>query len=201
MIKLYDSKLSGNAWKIRLLLLNLGIPFERVTINLAEGLHKTPEFSVKNRFKRIPVIELEDGTYLSESNAILLFFADKSSLLPADPITRAAVIAWLFYDQGDLSRFLAYPRFFAMTGQTEKQADVISHYKTIAATAFAPVEDALSKHNWIAGDALSVADFALYPYIRLAPEGGYDFTDMPAIRSWLARFEALPAYQPLVPEA
>ncbi|MBD9628126.1 glutathione S-transferase family protein [Ensifer sp. ENS06] len=200
MIKLYDSKLSGNAWKVRLLLRHLGIPFERVTMNLAEAPHKTPDFAARNPFKRIPVVGLPDGNHISESGAILLYFSENTALLPVAPTQRAAVVSWLFYDQGDLSRFLAYPRFFAMTGQAEKQADVIAHYKGIASTAFAPVEQSLSQHDWIAGDQLTVADFALYPYIRLAPEGGYDLGGMPSLRAWLSRFEGLPRFEHLVPE-
>ncbi|MGV1768351.1 glutathione S-transferase family protein [Rhizobium rhizogenes] len=200
MIKLYDSKLSGNAWKVRLLLRHLGIPFERVTLNLAEGTHKSPEFSTRNPFQRIPVVELGDGSHLCESGAILLYFGEQTSLLPSDPVDRAGVTAWLFYDQGDLSRFLAYPRFFAMIGQTEKQAALISQYKAIGEPALVPLEKALSDRPWLAGAQLSVADFALYPYIKLAPQGGYDLTGLPAIQAWLLRFEALPAYEPLVPE-
>jgi len=200
MIKLYDSKLSGNAWKVRLLLRHLDIPFERMTLNLAEGLHKKPEFACRNRFQRIPVVELADGSHLSESGAILLYFADGTELLPKAPAARAAVIAWLFYEQGDLGRFLAYPRFYAMTGQTQSQADLIAHYHQIATAAFAPVEKTLTEHHWLNGDALSAADFALYPYIRLSPEGGFDLSAWPGVQAWLARFEALPAYEPLVSE-
>jgi len=200
MIKLYDSRLSGNAWKVRLLLRHLDIPFERVTLNLAEGLHKTPDFESRNRFQRIPVVGLPDGSHLTESGAILLHFAEGTELLPKSAAARAAVTAWMFYEQGDLGRFLAYPRFYAMTGQTEAHIDVIAHYHGIATAAFAPVEKALGDHDWLHADGLSAADFALYPYIRLSPEGGFDLSAWPRVQAWLARFEALPTYEPLVPE-
>jgi glutathione S-transferase len=198
MIKLYDSKLSGNAWKVRLLLRHLGIPFERQTMNLAEGLQKSPAFTARNRFQRIPVVELEDGRHLTESAAILLYFAESTPLLPQDAVARAEVSAWMFYEQADLLRFLAYPRFFKMTGQSESKADVIAHYREIAEAALTPVERALSDATWLYGTSLTVADFDLYPYIRLAPEGGYELARWPAIAAWLARFEGLPAYEPLV---
>ncbi|MVA22072.1 glutathione S-transferase family protein [Agrobacterium vitis] len=201
MIKLYDSKLSGNAWKIRLLLRHLGIPFERTTLNLADGHQKTPDFENRNRFQRIPVVELPHGEHLAESGAILLHFAEGTELLPKSRFARATVTGWLFYEQADLGRFLAYPRFYAMTGQTDTQADVIAHYHSIAATALAPVEKALGEQNWLHEEGLSAADFALYPYIRLSPEGGFDLSAWPRVQDWLARFEALPAYEALVPEA
>lgn len=200
MIKLYDSKLSGNAWKIRLLLRYLGRPFERVTLNLAEGKHKSAEFMEKNGFQRIPVLELEDGTCLSESAAILLHLAEGTNLLPADPIARAQVMSWMFYEQADLMRFFGYPRFYKIIGQYEAKADIIAHYHEIATSAITALERALTKHDWAAGTQLTVADFALYAYISLAPEGGFDLSRTPAVLSWIARFEALPAYEPLVPD-
>lgn len=198
MIKLYDSKLSGNAWKVRLLLRHLGIPFERHTLNLAEGLQRSPTFTLRNRFQRVPVIELNDGQYLTESGAILLYFAEGTPLLPQDAVSRAQVSAWMFYEQADLLRFLAYPRFFAMTGQSETKAAVIAHYREIGEAALAPIERALADSKWLHGEALSVADFDLYPYIRLAPEGGYELSRWPAIDGWLSRFEKLPGYEALV---
>lgn len=201
MIELYDSRLSGNAWKVRLLLRHLGIPFRRVTLNLAEGPHRTPDFTARNRFRRVPVVALEDGRHLAESAAILLHFAEGTSLMPADPVARAQVVAWLFYEQSDLMRFLAFPRFYAMTGQSEAKADVIAHYRTIGEAGLDPLERTLDQTDWLMGDRPSVADFGLYPYVRLSPEGGYDLDRWPAIRRWLARFEALPGYEPLVPDA
>jgi glutathione S-transferase len=200
MIKLYDSRLSGNSWKVRLLLRHLGVPFRRETLNLAEGSHKTPDFTVRNRFRRIPVVELEDGCHLAESAAILLYFAEGTPLMPPDPLERAKVTAWLFYEQADLMRFLAFPRFYAMTGQSAAKADVIAHYRELGEAALAPLEMVLDEHDWLHGATPCVADFGLYPYIRLSTEGGYDLAQWPAICRWLARFEALPGYEPLVPE-
>ena len=128
MITLYDSRLSGNSWKVRLVLRHLGIPFRRVTLALADGRH------------------------LVESGAILLHLAEGTALLPADAVARAAVTAWLFYDQGDLARFLAYPRFYAMTGQAAAQAEVIAHYHGLADLAMQPVAEALDAGPWLAGE-------------------------------------------------
>ncbi|WP_131120166.1 glutathione S-transferase family protein [Lichenihabitans psoromatis] len=199
MIRLHDSKLSGNSWKIRLCLRHLGIPFERVTLNLAEGAHKADSFTGRNRFKRVPVLELEDGRNLAESNAILLYLTEGTSLLPADAVERAKVVAWLFYEQADLMRFLAFPRFYANTGQSEAFADVIAHYRSLGEAGLDVIEHALEGAPWLNGDLPSVADFSVYPYIRLSPEGGYALAGRPAINNWMAHFEALPGFEPIVP--
>ncbi|MEG3129185.1 glutathione S-transferase family protein [Pantoea cypripedii] len=198
MIKLYDSKLSGNAWKIRLMLNFLQIPYTRETLNLAEGKHKEESFKKRNPFARIPVVELADGRHLNESNAILLYFAEGSSLLPADPVMRCKINAWLFFEQADLLRFLAYPRFYTMTNQREKFADIIAHYMELGKVALTHVNQALEKSSWIAGESLSVADFSLYPYISMAEEGGYTLAEWPAIQRWIGNFKDIPGYENLV---
>lgn len=201
MIKLYDSKLSGNAWKIRLMLRYLGVPFVRETFNLGQENppHKTAGFAALNRFRRVPVVTLNDGRHLAESNAILLYFAEGTSLLPEDNFDRAAVVAWLMYEQADLLRFLAFPRFYMNSGQGEAKADVIGHYRSIGEAALAPVEAALEAQDWLHGAQLTVADFALYPYLKVAPEGGYDLSRWPALCRWMTQVEALPGYEPLIP--
>ena len=197
MVKLIDSRASGNAWKVRLLLRYLGIPYERETLDLTKGNHKTPRFEQKNPFRRIPVLELSDGFCLYESNAILMHLAKTTDLLPEDPRKNSEVMAWLFYEQADLMRFLAYPRFYKITNQAEKFASVIDHYLSLVDANLGAVETKLVNGGWLAGDNLSIADFAMYPYIHLSPEGGYELEKWPSIVSWLGRFEKLPGYQPL----
>jgi glutathione S-transferase len=109
MLRLYDSRLSGNAWKVRILLTQLGIPFERVTLDLAKGAAAEPAFRAKSRFARVPVLELEDGRTIVESAAIMLYLAEGSSLLPDDRYLRAEVTSWLTFEQADLLRALALP--------------------------------------------------------------------------------------------
>ncbi len=198
MIKLYDSKLSGNAWKIRLMLNFLQIPYVRETLNLAEGKHKEDAFKKINPFARIPAVELADGRFLNESNAILLYFAEGTSLLPADPVLRCKINAWLFFEQADLLRFLAYPRFYTMINQREKHQDIISHYMELGKPALTHVDKCLEKNTWIAGESLSVADFSLYPYISMAEEGGYVLNEWPSIQRWLKDFKDIPGYENIV---
>lgn len=198
MIKLYDTKLSGNAWKVRLVLRYLGMEFERETISLPNGDQKTESFTALNPFQRVPVVIFCDGTVGSESGGILLQLAQGTDLMPTDPALHHAVMSWMFFEQADLMRFLAYPRFFQMTGQTEAQADVIAHYHEIAHAGLSRIEDTLEHQTWIVGDSLSIADFALYPYINLGPEGGLNLSVYPNILAWMKRFESLKNFEPII---
>ncbi|MGH1466838.1 MAG: glutathione S-transferase family protein [Cognatishimia sp.] len=200
-MKLFDTKLSGNAWKVRLVLRHLRLQFDRVSLSLPAGDQKTAEFTSLNQFQRVPVLVMHDEVTLTESGAILIRLTEGTDLLPSDANLRGKVMAWMFFEQADLSRFLAYPRFFKMIGQAEAQAEVIAHYHDIAHTSLKRIEDALNGNEWITGAALTVADFALYPYIKLSPEGGLDLAGYPNINAWIARFESLAHFEPLVPEA
>src|ERR1700761_4664163 len=111
MLRLYDSRLSGNSWKVRILLTQLGLPFERVTLDLAKGETADPAFRAKSRFARIPMLELEDGRTIVESAAIMLYLAEGSTLLPDDRFLRAEVTSWLTFEQADLLRALAAAAF------------------------------------------------------------------------------------------
>ncbi len=126
MLRLYDSRLSGNAWKVRILLTQLGIPFERVTLDLAKGETADPAFRAKSRFARVPVLEFEDGRTIVESAAIMLFLAEGSALLPDDRYLRAEVTSWLTFEQADLLRALALPRFYHMRGIADQMASRIA---------------------------------------------------------------------------
>src|ERR1700751_3166449 len=129
MLRLYDSRLSGNAWKVRILLTQLGLPFERVTLDLAKGATSDPTFRAKSRFARIPVLELEDGRTIVESDAIMLYLAQGTPLLPDDPYLRAEVTSWLFFEQADLLRALALPRFSHMRGVADQMAQKIADFQ------------------------------------------------------------------------
>src|ERR1700677_1416813 len=129
MLRLYDSRLSGNAWKVRILLTQLGIPFERVTLDLAKGATADPAFRANSRFARVPVLELEDGRTLVESAAIMLYLAEGSPLLPNDRYLRAEVTAWLTFEQADLLRALALPRFYHMRGGGDEMANGVADFQ------------------------------------------------------------------------
>lgn len=201
MLKLHDSRLSGNAWKARLLLRRLGVPFERVSLDLAAGAAKTPAFSAKSRFQRIPVLELEDGRTIVESGAILLYLAEGSDLLPDDAVARAEVTGWLFFEQADLLKPLAIPRFFHLRGVEGDMAGRIAAWREQGYPALDRLEAWIASRDWLAEGRCTLADLAVYPYVALAHEGGYDMSRYPGIAAWLKRVEAEPGWEPLVPEA
>jgi len=200
MLRLYDSRLSGNAWKVRILLTQLGIPFARVTLDLAKGAAAEPAFRAKSRFARIPVLELEDGRTLVESAAILLYLAEGSALLPDDRYLRAEVTSWLTFEQADLLRALALPRFYNMRGIADRMKSRIADFQEGAYVALAKLDDWLATHDWLVDNRYTVADIGMFGYVAMAPQGGYDMTRFPSIGAWLARVEAQPGWVPLVEE-
>lgn len=201
MLRLYDSRLSGNAWKVRILLNQLGIPYERVSINLAAGAAKEPAFRAKSRFAQVPVLELEDGRTLVESSAIMLHLAESSPLLPDDRYDRAEVTSWLMFEQADLLRPLSLPRFWRLTGATEQMADRIVFLQERGHSALGKLEAWLAGRDWLVAGRYTIADLGVFPYVAMAPIGGYEMERYPAIGAWLARIEAQPGWIPLVEEA
>lgn len=200
MYKIYDSRLSGNAWKLRILMRELGIPFERVSLDLAKGEAESPEFSQISRFQRVPVLELEDGRHLVESGAIMLFLAEGSDLLPSDPVERAEVTSWLFFEQADLVKPLAVPRFFKLRGLFDQMQPKVAEMHEAGNAALARLDGWLADREWLANGRFSLADLAVFPYVALAGEGGYDMDRYPGIQAWLKRLSQRKSWQPLVEE-
>jgi glutathione S-transferase len=200
MMRLYDSRLSGNAWKVRILLTQLGIPFQRVTLDLAKGATADPAFRAKSRFARVPVLELDDGRTIVESAAIMLYLAEGSPLLPDDRFLRAEVISWLTFEQADLLRALALPRFYHMRGIADQMSGRIADFQEGAYLALAKLDAWLASHPWLVDGRYTIADIGLFGYVSMAHEGGYDMTRFPSIKAWIARFQAQPGWVPLVQE-
>jgi glutathione S-transferase len=200
MLRLYDSRLSGNAWKVRILLTQLGIPFERITLDLAKGATSDPAFRAKSRFARVPVLELEDGRTLVESAAIMLYLAEGTSFLPDDRYLRAEVTGWLTFEQADLLRALALPRFYHMRGIADQMASRIADFQEGAYGALGKVDEWLANHDWLVDGRYTIADIGMYGYVSMASQGGYDMARFPSIGVWLERVEAQPGWVPLVQE-
>ena len=196
-MKLYDFELSGNAWKIRLLLCHLQIDFEREMVDIMAGAHKGDNFANLNPLQRVPVLELDNGDSLFESNAILLYLAEGTDLLSSNPTERSHMISWLIFEQADLMRFLAHPYVWTVTNVATENEHLMTLYHKIAGHGIKKVEQVLSGQDWICGDKISVVDFALYPNIRLSEEGGFNLAKYSNILGWLERFESLPHYEPL----
>jgi glutathione S-transferase len=200
MLRLYDSRLSGNAWKVRILLTQLGLPFERVTLDLAQGATADPAFRAKSRFARIPVLELEDGRTIVESAAIMFYLAGGTRFLPDDRFLRAEVMSWLTFEQADLLRALALPRFYHLRGVADQMAGRIADFQEGAYPALEKAEAWLSTHDWLVDEHYSIADIGLFGYVSMAHQGGYEMQRFPSIGAWIARVKAQPGWVPLVEE-
>jgi len=194
MLRLHDNQSSGNAYKVRLLLTQLGIPFERVEYDIDRAETRTPEFLARNPNGRIPLLELAPGRYLAESNAILCYLAEGTAFLPADRFERAQVMQWLFFEQYSHEPNIATIRFW-ITHHVE-----MNEFRTVALpvkreagiAALKVMEQHLTGREWFVGTAYSIADIALYAYTHVAGEGGFDLAPFPAILAWLARVAAEP---------
>jgi len=201
MLRLYDSRLSGNAWKVRILLTQLGLPFERVTLDLAKGATSDPAFRAKSRFARVPVLELEDGRTIVESAAIMLYLAEGTRFLPDNRFLRAEVTSWLTFEQADLLRALALPRVYRLRGVADEMAGRIADFQEAAYPALGKVDALLATHGWLVDERYTIADIGMFGYVSMAHQGGYEMQRFPAIDAWLARVRAQPGWVPLVEEA
>ena len=193
MLLFYDAPVSGNTWKVRLLLAQLEIPHEAVRLDIMGGEVRTPEHRKRNPFGRVPYIE-EDGFGLAESNAILLYLARGSRLLPEDARVQALIHQWMFYEQNQVELNIGIPRFLKRIGQHDEAARLDSYFRPRATGALKVLERHLATRDWLVHDSYSVADIALAAYVQMAPEVGHDFAQYPAVSGWLDRFRAQPGY-------
>jgi glutathione S-transferase len=192
MLRLFDYLPSGNGYKIRLLLAKLGTPYRLIERDIDQGETRTPEFLAKNPNGRIPLLELEDGTHLAESNAILCYLADGTRYLPADRLARAQVLQWLFFEQYSHEPNIATLRYWRhhpvdMSGW---RAHAKAPKFEAGVAALGVMETHLAKRGFFVGERLTIADLALYAYTHVAEEGGFTLEPFPAVRAWLARVAA-----------
>lgn len=196
MLKLYGMLDSGNCYKPRLLMAKLDIPFQHVETSSRDGSTRTPAYLAKNANGKVPLLELEDGRCIAESNAILLYLADGTRFLPADAYERALVHQWLFFEQYSHEPYIAVRR--ALLTYPERAA--LATPERLAATleagnrALGVMESQLGKSSFLAGETMSVADIALYAYTHDAAVGGFDLAEFPYIGQWLARIERDPGH-------
>ena len=147
------------------------------------------------------MLELEDGRTIVESAAIMLYLAEGSRLLPDNRYLRAEVTSWPTFEQADLLRALALPRFYHMRGIADQMKNRIADFQEGAYVALAKVDDWLATHDWLVDNRYTIADIGMFGYVSMAGEGGYEMEKFPAIRAWLARVKAQPGWVPLVEEA
>ncbi len=199
MHTLYDYLPSGNGYKVRLLLTLLGIPYRLVQKDIIKGETRTPEFLALNPNGRIPLILLEDGRRLFESGAIIHYFADGTRFLPADRFARAEILQWMFFEQYSHEPYVAVARFLLIHPEAvppERLAELPAKQQGGYA-ALAVMERHLEGRRYFVGDAITIADIALYAYTHVAGEGGFELARFPAIRGWLDRIRAEPGYIPI----
>lgn len=199
MLTLYDHLSSGNGYKVRLLLHQLDIPFRRIELDIDKRETRTPQFLAKNPNGRIPTLELEDGTYLPESNAILFYLADGTPFLPTERLARALVLQWMFFEQYSHEPNIATSRYWLTHGLqiTPERKIMLDAKKKGGNDALAVMEQHLSGQHYFAGARYTIADIALYAYTHVAEEGGFTLAPYPAIRAWLARVATQPRHIPI----
>lgn len=198
-MRLHSAPKSGNGYKVRLLLGFLGVECEVVNYDTKGGGTHTPEFLEKvNSNGKVPVLELDDGTMLPESSAILFYFAEGTPYLPQDKLGRAQVLHWMFFEQYSLLPYLSRPRLWRMwdVEMTAQKKGELGDLFEQGYRALGVMEQHLDNHEFFIGNSPTVADVALYVYPRVCPEGGYDLESFPALRSWMGRVAALPGYVP-----
>ena len=193
---LYDSAVSGNCYKVRLLLTRLGIPFERQEMSVFDRSDRPDTLGGLNPALRVPTLVLDDGRSLGESNAILWYFGDGTEYVPTGPYERAQVLQWQFFEQYDHEPNLAVARFWALADITPSDADREAKRKG-GERALSAMERHLAEHEYLVGGRFSIADIALYAYTHVAPEGGFSLRPYPAIREWLVRVASQPGHIPI----
>lgn len=199
MLTLYDNLSSGNGYKVRLLLHQLDIPYKRVELDIDRRETRTPDFLKKNPNGRIPTLELEDGTCLPESNAILFYLAEGTSLLPSERLPRAQVLQWMFFEQYNHEPNIATSRYWLTHGVpiTPERKMILELKKKAGNEALGVMEQHLAAHPFFVAGRYTIADITLYAYTHVAHEGGFPLEPYPAIRAWLDRVAAQPRHIPI----
>ena len=198
MLTVYGMSDSGNSYKVKLALEQLGLRYRWVQVDTNRGETRTPEFLARNPNGKVPTLELEDGAYLPESNAILAYLAEGSKLVAQDRLGRARMLQWMFFEQYSHEPCVAVARSILRyhPPDSPRRAELPRLHER-GNHALAVMEQHLRSEPWFAAERYTIADIALYAYTHCAGEGGFDLGRFPAIRTWLGRVAAQPGYVPL----
>ncbi|MDQ0471142.1 glutathione S-transferase family protein [Labrys wisconsinensis] len=200
MLTLHDYLPSQNGWKIRVLLGLLAIAYDTRMVSIFEGESRSEAFLALNPAGAVPVLELEDGRTIAESNAILAYLAEGTPLLPADRYQRAKVMQWLFFEQYYVEPVIGTLRFWTLTGRLERNQALVAGKREAGTRALAALERGLAGTPFLAGDALSIADIAVYAYGHRAEDCGFRLADYPSVAAWTGRVrDAIGPDQPVHP--
>jgi glutathione S-transferase len=190
-MRLYDYAASGNCYKVRLLLALLGREFERVPVDIFAGGTLTPAFGRLNPARETPVLELDDGEVVTQSNAILWYLAEGTTYLPEEAVRRAQVLQWLFFEQERVMAGIGGARFRTITGRSP---ELVAERVALGESALRMLESHLAARSWLAGERCSIADVSNFAYTHVAADAGYDLDGYPAVAAWLRRVEELPGF-------
>jgi glutathione S-transferase len=195
---LYDSPVSGNCYKVRLLLAHLGIPYERQTVDVIDRSNRRELLGRLNPGLTVPTLVLDDGRPLGESAAILWYFGEGTRLVPEDAYERAQVLQWMFFEQYQLEPTIAVVRFWvAYSGRPEEFESQREAKMKGGERALRRLERGLDGRDYLVGDSLTLADIALYGYTHVADEGGFSLEPYPSVRAWLRRVASEPGHVPM----
>jgi glutathione S-transferase len=198
LILLYDSPVSGNCYKVRLLLAHLGVPYKRQTVDVIDRSNRQELLGHLNPGLTVPTLVLDDGRPLGESAAILWYFGDGTRFVPDDAYARAQMLQWMFFEQYQLEPTVAVVRFWvAYSGRPQEFEPQREATMKRGERALSRLEDGLSGRDYLVGDSLTLADIALYGYTHCAEEGGFSLEPYPAVRAWLERVAAEPGHVPM----
>ena len=193
MFRVYGTSASGNCHKVRMALEALALPYAWTEIDAGRGDTRTPEFLAMNPNGKVPVLEIEPGTYLPESNAILWYLAEGTPLLPSDSLQRAQVLQWLFFEQYSHEPYIAVARFLRKFHPDPESQRALAESKMKGGyRALEVMEGRLAQERFFVGGRYSIADIALYAYTHVAGDGGFDLERLPAVRAWLDRVSTQP---------
>jgi glutathione S-transferase len=198
MLTVYGMADSGNCYKVKLALEALARPYRWVEVDSTRGGTRTKEFLAMNPNGKVPTLQLEDGGFLPESNAILFYLAEGTALLPQDRLGRARALQWMFFEQYSHEPYVAVARFIRryLPPDSPRRAE-LPRLEERGHQALAVMQTHLAGAEWFAGRHFSVADIALYAYTHCAADGGFDLARYPAVGAWLERVRAQPRHVPL----
>jgi glutathione S-transferase len=197
-VRLYSSQLSGNCWKARQILALRGLEYERIEVDVFDRSNRPELLGGKNPALRVPTLELDDGEFLAESNAILWYLGDGTEYVPPDPLARARVLQWMFFEQYEIEPAIAVARFWiTLAGERERYLSQLEGKWQAGNRALAAIDGHLDGRDWLVGDTFTIGDISVYAYTHVAEEGEFDLGRYPHVQAWIERVAAVPGYVPL----
>lgn len=195
MLTLYDYLPSQNGYKVRLLLNHLRLPHRMVPVSIFEGEGRKPELLARNPTGAVPVLELESGATLPESNAILCYLAEGTPYLPADAWQRAQVLRWMFFEEDYIQNGLASLRYWTLTGKlTRRSPEVLEQKRALSLKTLGILDGWLGQHPFLAAERYTIADMSVFAYTAFGADAGLSMADFPSVLEWIRRVRSQPGF-------